>query len=222
MGSGGREEFKGEISLSTTHSVAANIIAAPLAHFHQKHPLTSFILQSGGESSFTLDLVNSSAIDFGILAGKEFPSTIEARPLFLSRLVLVSRRDTTFSRDEQGFLKDSSELDGVPFVSFSSASTLSRVVTDELLECGASPAVAATANNSAVILSYVRAGMGVTILEDFTVRQYRNELDIYPLSGEKVLRQYSLITRRRKHLPPQSAACIDMLFRELADSVRPM
>ena len=51
---------------------------------------------------------------------------------------------------------------------------------------------------------------------------YRNELDIYPLSGEKVLRQYSLITRRRKHLPPQSAACIDMLFRELADSVRPM
>ena len=222
VGSGGREEFKGEISLSTTHSVSANIIAAPLARFHQKHPLTSFILQSGGESSFTLDLVNSSAIDFGILAGKEFPSTIEARPLFLSRLVLVSRRDTTFTRDEQGFLKNPNELDGVPFVAFSSASTLRHVVTNELLECGASPSVAATANNSAVILSYVRAGMGVTILEDFTVRRFRDELDIYPLPGENVLRQYSLITRRRRHLPPQSAACIEALFKDLADSVRPM
>ena len=222
VGSGSRQEYKGEISLSTTHSVSANIIAGPLARFHQKYPLTSFILQSGGESSFTLELVNSSSIDFGILAGKDFPATIEARPLFLSRLVLVSRRDTVFTRDEQGFLKNSSELDGVPFVAFSSASTLSRVVTDELLECGASPAVAATANNSAVILSYVKAGMGVTILEDFTVRNCGDELDIYPLPGDEALRQYSLITRRRKHLPPQSAACIDALFRELSDSVTPL
>ena len=82
--------------------------------------------------------------------------------------------------------------------------------------------MAATANNSAVILSYVRAGMGVTILEDFTVRHCQDELDIYPLPGEKVLRQYSLITRRRRHLPPQSAACIEALFKDLADSVRPM
>ena len=64
--------------------------------------------------------------------------------------------------------------------------------------------------------------MGVTILEDFTVRQYRDTLDIYPLPGEGVLRQYSLITRRRKHLPPQSAACIDMLFRELPESIVPL
>ncbi len=119
-------------------------------------------------------------------------------------------------------LCDPRELDGVPFVAFSSASTLSRVVTDELHKSGAMPSVAATANNSAVILSYVRAGMGVTILEDFTVRRYQDTLDIYPLPGEGVLRQYSLITRRRRHLPPQSAACIDMLFRELSGSIVPL
>ena len=106
-------------------------------------------------------------------------------------------------------------------MAFSSASTLSRVVTEELRKSGATPAVAATANNSAVILAYVRAGMGVTILEDFTVRNYRNELAVYPLPGAGGLRQYSLITRRRKHLPPQSAACIAMLFKELAGSVVP-
>lgn len=221
VGSANHEEYKGEISLSTTHSVSANIIAGPLARFHQKHPLTRFTLQSGGESSFTLDLVNSSSIDFGILAGSSFPATIEARPLFLSRLVLVCRPDKAFARDEQGFLRDPRELDGVPFVAFSSASTLSRVVTEELRKSGATPAVAATANNSAVILAYVRAGMGVTILEDFTVRNYRNELAVYPLPGAGGLRQYSLITRRRKHLPPQSTACIAMLFKELAGSVVP-
>ncbi|WP_077073578.1 LysR family transcriptional regulator [Mailhella massiliensis] len=222
VGSGGKAEYKGEISLSTTHSVSANIIAGPLALFHQKYPRTRFTLQSGGESSFTLDLVNSSAIDFGILAGREFPPTIEARPLFLSRLVLVCPRGSGFTRDENGVLCDPRELDGVPFVAFSSASTLSRVVTDELHKSGATPSVAATANNSAVILSYVRAGMGVTILEDFTVRRYQDTLDIYPLPGEGVLRQYSLITRRRRHLPPQSAACIDMLFRELSGSIVPL
>ena len=82
--------------------------------------------------------------------------------------------------------------------------------------------VAATANNSAVILSYVRAGMGVTILEDFTVRRDQDTLDIDPLPGEGVLRQYSLITRRRRHLPPQSAACINMLFNDLSENVVPM
>ena len=104
VGSGGKAEYKGEISLSTTHSVSANIIAGPLALFHQKYPRTRFTLQSGGESSFTLDLVNSSAIDFGILAGREFPPTIEARPLFLSRLVLVCPRGSGFTRDENGVL----------------------------------------------------------------------------------------------------------------------
>ena len=222
VGCGTQTDYKGGISLSTTHSVAANIIASPLARFHQRYPKTRFILQSGGESSFTLELVNSSSIDFGIIAGKEFPSTIEARPLFLSRLVLVSRPEKTFARDGQGFLQDPHELDGVPFVAFSSASTLSRVVTDELLKSGVSPSVAATANNSAVILSYVQAGMGVTILEDFTVRHCADSLDIYPLPGTGVLRQYSLITRRRRHLPPQSAACIDLLFNELTGSILPM
>lgn len=218
VGCASQTDYKGEISLSTTHSVAANIIAAPLARFHQQYPQTRFTLQSGGESSFTLDMVNSSSIDFGIIAGTEFPSTIEAHPLFLSRLVLVSPPDKTFARDEQGFLRDSHELNGVPFVAFSSASTLSRVVTDELLKSGATPAVAATANNSAVILAYVQAGMGVTILEDFTVRHCADSLDIYPLPGPGGLRQYSLITRRRRHLPPQSAACIDLLFQEFSNN----
>ena len=106
-------------------------------------------------------------------------------------------------------------MDGESFVAFSSASVLSRVVHDELRRWGVTPAISATANNSAVILAYVQAGMGVTILEDFTVRNYQDVLDIYPLPGASALREYALITRRRKHLPPQSAACIEVLLEEL-------
>lgn len=222
VGSGKLEEYKGEISLSTTHSVAANILARPLARFHQLHPRTWFTLNSSGETSLTLDMVNSSAIDFGILARDEYPSTIEARLLFSSRLVLVSRPEKSFGRDEQGFLRDVRELDGAPFVAFSSASVLNRVVHDELRKRNVTPAISATANNSAVILAYVQAGMGVTILEDFTVRNYQDVLDIYPLPGASALREYSLITRRRKHLPPQSAACIEMLFEKLAGADLPL
>ena len=215
VGSGRHEEYKGEISLSTTHSVAANILAVSLARFHRLYPRTWFTLNSSGESSLTLDMVNSSAIDFGISARDEYPPTIEAQPLFSSRLVLVSRPEKGFSRDGQGFLRDVRELDGESFVAFSSASVLSRVVHDELRRWGVTPALSATANNSAVILAYVQAGMGVTILEDFTVRNYQDVLDIYPLPGASALREYALITRRRKHLPPQSAACIEVLLEEL-------
>ena len=215
VGSTRHEAYKGEISLSSTHSVSANILARPLARFHQRHPQTWFTLNSSGETSLTLDMVNRSAIDFGILARDEYPSTIEAKPLFSSRLVLVSRPEKRFSRDGQGFLRDVRELDGVPFVTFASTSVLDRVVHDELRKWGVVPAVSATANNSAVILAYVQAGMGVTILEDFTVRNYQDVLDIYPLPGASALREYALITRRRKHLPPQSAACIEALFEEL-------
>ena len=109
--------------------------------------------------------------------------------------MLVSRPEKGFSRDGQGFLRDVRELDGESFVAFSSASVLSRVVHDELRRWGVTPAISATANNSAVILAYVQAGMGVTILEDFTVRNYQDVLDIYPLPGASALREYALITR---------------------------
>ncbi len=71
----------------------------------------------------------------------------------------------------------------------------------------------AAANNSATILSYVQAQAWAlhSCLEDFIVRHRADSLDIYPLPCTDVLRQCSLITKRRCHLPPQSRLCIYIL-----------
>lgn len=213
-----QEECRGEISLSTTCSVSANILAQPLARFQKRHPRTWFTVNSCGESSSTLEMVNSSVVDFGVIAHMDFPATIDVTPLFSCRLVLVCRPGINFTRDSQGFLKNIYELQGVPFVFFSTASILNRQVHNILRGRGVVPATAASVNNAAVILSYIQANIGVTILEDFTVSMYKNTLDIYPLPGDEAVRKYSLITRRCKHLSPQSIACIESLCDDIGET----
>lgn len=139
VGSGRHEEYKGEISLSTTHSVAANILAVSLARFHRLYPRTWFTLNSSGESSLTLDMVNSSAIDFGISARDEYPPTIEAQPCFLPAWCWSAVRKKASAATDRGFCAMCGSWTGESFVAFSSASVLSRVVHDELRRWGVTP-----------------------------------------------------------------------------------
>ena len=209
-------EYKGEISFSSSHSISANILAQPLSRFHTRYPKIWFSLHAVGVANDALKMVNNSTIDFAILAKSTVPETIVEHTLFSTNLVLVSNKSQKFSRDEYGNLKNIKELNGKNYISFSTSSVLYTSVKDILQKYNVKPFIVMNTNNFGVILSYVQEGLGVTIVEEFTVRNYKDILDIYYLPEKDSQREYALITRRKKHLSPQSAACIDHIMQEVS------
>lgn len=214
-----RLTFKGEISLVTTHSVAINILPPHIRRFRTAHPQTHFAITAAAESGFVVDKVCSAALDFGIIMGEGFPENIIARPLFTTRLVLATPKDMVFTRNSQGYLDDVAEIHGLPYIHLSTATLLERTLQAELEAKGVFPSKAVVANNSSILKNYVVAGLGVTIIEEFTVADAKDKLNIYPLANA-ALRTYYLITRQRKYVSSQSVAFMDdLLLHNQTDSL---
>lgn len=207
-----RLSVKGEISLVTTHSVAINILPPHIRRFRATHPQTYLAITAAAESGFVVDKVCSAALDFGIIMGDGFPESIVARPLFTTRLVLAAPKNMEFTRNSEGYLNDIAEIHGIPYIHLSTATLLERTIQAELEAKGVFPDRAVVANNSSILKTYVAAGLGVTIIEEFTVADARERLNIYPLPHDAAMRTYYLITRHRKYIPSQSLAFIDDLL----------
>lgn len=205
--------YKGTISFATTHSVAVSSLPQHLLHFRTLHPQTYFSIITGAESSFTINKIVDSTIDFGIAIGNTFSDTLLAYPLFTTRLVLAVPKHMRFSRDDRGYLSQLEELHDMPFMSFSKAINVTNFIETELHAKGIRPQQVLIANNSNVLKTYVATGIGVAIVEEFVTKSAESEFDVYPLPGAAAHSHYHLLTRRRKYLPPQSAAFITNLLK---------
>lgn len=206
------QELKGTVSLVTTYSVAQNYLPGPLRAFNLHHPDVRFQVSGMAEVNQIVRLVLGGEIDLALAQAETVPEPLQARPLFTSRLVLVAlracarERGWVFTRDADGCLADMAELDGVPFIRFSPASGMTRYIETRLRASGVEPQYTATVNNSTLLKLYAQAGMGVTILDDFTLANDADFFDQYPLPGPENRRVYQLITRTKRYLPPQAKA----------------
>lgn len=213
VGRADKGTYKGAISFATTHSVAVSILPQHLLQFRTLHPQISFSIITGAESGFTINKIIDSTIDFGIAIGDTFADTLLAYPLFTTRLVLAVPKHMHFSRDERGYLSHLEELHDMPFMSFSKAVKVTNFIETELHSKGICPQQVLIANNSNVLKTYVATGIGVAIVEEFVTKNKEAEFDVYPLPGAAAHSHYHLLTRRRKYLPPQSAAFITHLLK---------
>lgn len=220
VGTDAERQLRGEISLTTIHAVGQIYLPTRIAAFSRQHPQVSFRVTSATEISLVLGHVLGADMDLAIVPGDNFPPSLVARPLFASRLVLAvpkicaEERGWVFKRDEDGCLADFSQLNGLPFIRFTPSTRLSQLIAGELAQRHATPHIVATANNSTLLVQYARAGLGLTILDDFTLSHHGERFDLYPLPGQAARRGYHLVTRTNRYLPPQSSAFIRFLLEE--------
>ena len=109
----------------------------------------------------------------------EFADHIVYKPLFGSRLVLISPRGNPFGLPEHPTLED---IARVPFISFPPRGTVDTTIKALLQSRHLEMQAVITTNTFSLLLNYVRAGLGVTMLDMFTIHDDELLYDIYEIA----------------------------------------
>jgi len=197
----GREpgQLKGLVSIATTHAVAKHFLTGIILRFRQEYPEVRFSI-SGGLYGPIMEKIQKAEVDFGIAPLLAFPDNIVGVPLFASQLVVISPKGNPFGLPPKPVLED---LPRFPFISFSPMGTVESFLQPLLQEKSIEFNRVIVANNYALLLHYVVNGMGITVLDAFTVEGIEDQVDIRLLEGVP-LRGYGLIARTDKYVSSQA------------------
>lgn len=201
-------ELKGVIRLATTHAMAQHFLGPTLRMFRARHPDVRFSILGGGFGLIT-DAVTDGTADFGIVSQGDFPDPLAFRPLFGSRLVAVSPKGNPFRLPERPGLED---LCLPPFIGFPPRGTVDATMRNLLQARNLEFNVVISANTFYLLLEYVRAGLGITILDLFAVQDRAGDLDVLEIRDPLPERQYVIIWRRSVRFPEHVSRYIDLLL----------
>ena len=207
-------QLKGEITIACNLPIARKIVDC-VAAFRMEHPEVNILIRRAMPYE-VVDDVESSRVDFGFTGLTALPELCEFEELFLSRPLLVVRRDNDYGLPEKPGLKD---LERLPFVSFLSEQMDdkgdpyfgSNAVTEPYIKKNA-----ICVNSNFLMLQYVLRGVGVAIMDEMSITSSSfnikpSPFKLYSLEAFLPVVHYGLLIRRHKHLTPQAAALIRIL-----------
>jgi LysR family transcriptional regulator, cyn operon transcriptional activator len=192
-------DLKGRIKIASTHAVIQSFLTKYIVGFSKKHPNVLFDVHGGGLKTI-LERVESADADFGFLNLRSVPKGLNYYNLFETTLVLVAPKESSFNKNKRPTLKQISKH---PFIFFPRSSTIHSYIAKKFKEKDLKLNVIMVLNNFDIVKKYVQLGMGVTILDEFTLteRDY-DHLKVIPLDHYFDSRHYGMVTRKTKYLSP--------------------
>lgn len=207
-----RLQSKGDIKIVTSHAVIDYFLPKYIIAFKERYPGVHFEIEGGG-SNLILERVASSEVDFGIACLDRIPEKIAHFDLFETHLKLISPKGNLFKLGKQPTLKQISES---PFIFFPHSSTITSLILKAFSEKNLSLNVTMTLNNFEIVKRYVSLGLGVSILDDYTIEDKdRASLNFYSLEPFFEKRKYVLLLRKRKYLSPPAKAFLKTIKPEI-------
>jgi len=195
---------KGEITIATTHAIIHYFLPDFITAYRKQFPNVYFKIMGGG-LEMILDGVESAAVDFGIASLNEVGEKMSYHEIFSTRPILVARKKNPHFR-KAPTLK---QIAGAPFISFPQSSTITTLIKNRFSKEKLDLNVILVLNNFEDVKKYVGMGVGVSILDDYTITDAdRDKLDIYKMDRYFRERKYGLILRARKYLSPHVKAFI--------------
>ena len=195
----------GKVTIATTHAIIHYFLPGLIVQFKKKHPGVSFELEGGGLNMILEKLVSAEA-DFGIANFKTVPDTLVYYDLFETKLNLIAQRDNPFSLKKKPTL---AQISKAPFIFFPRSSTITPMIEEKFTEHALTLNVIMVLNNFEDVKKYVALGMGVSILDAYTLTEEdRGRFDIFSLDRFFSLRKYGLVMRKKKYLSPAVKAFI--------------
>ena len=193
------KDLSGQIRIVATHAVIQSFLPKYIIDFNKKNPNVVFDVHGGGTETI-LDRVESSDADFGFLNLASSPKGLNYYNLFDTDLVLITPKGNTFKKGKRPTLK---QIAKHPFIFFPRTSTIHSFIEKKFEEKGLELNVIMVLNNFDIVKQFVQQGMGVTILDKFTLtdRDYK-QLDVFPLDHYFDQRHYGMVMRKTKYLSP--------------------
>ena len=203
--------LQGNITFGATLPVV--VMAAPvIASFLKEHPAVNVRI----ERCLNIGVVKGvkeSRYDFG-LTGLATPPKLDKFDIFLkARPLLVMRKDNTWNLPP---VPTEQDLERLPYVVFEpdDASNVYRPLHTTARQFQKN--VVISLNNYHLVMQFVRAGLGVGIMDALCYRatMYGSDwstLTSYPLDHILPNVLYGVLTRRHKYLSPQAEALMSVL-----------
>lgn len=211
-----KQDLSGQITVATTHAVILYFLPGYVVSFRKQHPNVQFQLVGGG-LDMILQMVESSQADFGLASLRKIPSGLDYQTLFKTGMKLISPPGNPFHLDNPPTMK---QIAAAPFIAFPSTSTITQFLVDVFRKRKMSLNVIQVLNNFEMVKKYVQLGLGIAILDEYAIAPEDKNLLILDLGEDFPPRDYGLILRNRKYLPPQADAFIKSL-KNLSKSTKP-
>ncbi len=207
-------ELKGSITLSCNLPVARKIVDS-VAAFRAEHQEVNILIRRAMPYEVVND-VEASRVDFGFTGLTTLPEHCEFEKLFLSRPLLITRKDNDYHLPENPELEDLARL---PFVSFLSEQMDDKGDSYFGSNATTSPYIKKNAicvNSNFLMLQYVLRGVGVAIMDEMSITSSSFNINpspfkLYSLERFLPVVHYGLLIRKHKHLSPQATALIQQL-----------
>ena len=205
------KDYSGQINIVSTHAILLNFLPKYVTGFRMRHPDVSFLLDSGGYD-YILDQISNADADFAVACPRSLPDNVTFSPLFDTNPVLVSPLDPIWEIPDEPLL---AEIAHLPFVSFPVGTSIEDSVSKQFAAKGLSINSVLLLTHFEHVKSYVEMGMGVSILDDYTLTKYDYQrLRIYPLSDFDEVRTYGVITRQHAYLNQATRAFRESLYEQ--------
>lgn len=195
----------GHVRLAVTPSVAQNIMPSILRRFAKTHPGVRIAMRDADSMTIGQELQAGRA-DIALASLGPMPG-YDRHLLFADRFGVVCPKDHPLTRhwDDLGW----SHLNGMPFI----ANGLCHSVQDPAFQPILTDATL-TVVNTASLLSLVRAGLGLTLLPELSMRGAGKDLAFLPLADSTIRRELWMLSPPKADLPPAVTALADTIRAE--------
>lgn len=164
----------GELRLGSMETTAAVHLPGLLAGFSRRWPQLAVHLRTG-TSSELLEAVRAGQLDAAFVAGEKVGDEVRLRPVFEERLVLVSGRPLKA-------MPDRVTLAQTPFLAFRQGCGYRHSIEKLFAEQRVPAPRIHEFGSLDAIVGCVAAGMGLALLPESTVRQYRQRFELHTLA----------------------------------------
>lgn len=202
----------GTVRVAATHAVVHNYLPVSVLGFRQQYPEVDFFIEGGGLETI-LGRVESSQADFGILNLPNIPKGFTYQPLFQTTPKLIARKNNPLGLGDHPHPETIAKA---PFIFFPRTSTITPLIERCFESRGFGLNVVLVLNDFNSVKHYVALGLGISILDDFTLEEKDyEELDIFSLNSLFKPREYGLLFRKQKYLSPAVKAFLRVLKPDL-------
>lgn len=200
----------GALNIAAGESTILYILPDPISNFAETHPGIDLKLHNvTGRDG--LAMIRADEADFAVGSMLEVPDDIDYYPIFEYNPVLIASKDHPLAAKKSITLEDISPYG---LVLPPRHLTTWRVVELVFKQYNVDYQVAMEAGGWEVIKTYVKLGLGVSIVTDICMTQDTDGLISHRLDRYFPKRSYGIVMRRGKFMSPQSKAFLQTIDKD--------
>ena len=198
----------GRVRLGTSASISVYLLPLALQKFRARFPDIDLVVVTGLAPDIARGVV-ANDLDLGLVSLPVRDRQLAVTPFYRDRLVAIAPLEPRWRR--RGAVR-AAELADVPLILFDQGSTVRRMIDAWFHRARLVPRPAMELGNTEAMKRFVEAGMGLSIVSEFSVKAdvASGRLLALPLDPP-VMRQIGLVRRRDKPASPPLTAVLDAL-----------